>query len=69
MNFLQELNIQTNNLGVSTGNEWIKSTGTIIESYSPVDGKLIGTVTQADDASYEQTILTAEAAFKEWRNW
>jgi hypothetical protein len=34
MNFLQELNIQTNNLGVSTGNEWIKSTGTIIESYS-----------------------------------
>ena len=69
MNFLQELNIQQNNLGVSTGNEWIKSTGTIIESYSPVDGKLIGTVTQADDASYEQTILTAEAAFKEWRNW
>ena len=69
MNFLQELNIQQNNLGVSTGNEWIKSTGTIIESYSPVDGKLIGTITQADTASYEQTILTAEAAFKEWRNW
>ncbi len=69
MNFLQELNIQTNNLGVSTGTKWLESTGTIIESYSPVDGKLIGSVTQADAASYEQTILTAEAAFKEWRNW
>ena len=69
MKFLSELQIQTNNKGVSTGTKWIASKGAKIESYSPVDGKLIGSVSSADKNSYETVIATAQAAFVEWRNW
>ena len=37
------------------------------QSYSPVDGKLIGTVTATSKADYEKVIKTAQKAFKEWR--
>ena len=69
MDFLQQLNIETTNTGVSTGVNWIKSTGSIIESQSPVDGNLIGTVTSTDTNSYELVISKAQEAFLEWRNW
>ncbi|NCU04220.1 MAG: aldehyde dehydrogenase family protein, partial [Chitinophagaceae bacterium] len=36
---------------------------------SPVDGKLIATVTAADKASYEAVIAKAQQAFTEWRSW
>ena len=42
MQFLQQLNIQSQNQGTSTGNDWLKSLGDNINSFSPVDGKLIG---------------------------
>ncbi|MFY7965239.1 MAG: aldehyde dehydrogenase family protein [Chitinophagaceae bacterium] len=67
MKFLQQINLNTSNQGVSTGTQWISSNGKIIESYSPVDGKLIGTVVSADEASYKQVIATATKAFEEWR--
>jgi aldehyde dehydrogenase (NAD+) len=67
MKFLQQLNLQQNNQGVSTGTNWIESKGTLIESYSPVDGKLIGSVVATDAASYSQVIATATKAFQEWR--
>ncbi len=41
--------------------------GELIESYSPVDGKLIGKVSMTDDKSYEKIINKAESAFKVWR--
>ena len=44
------------NAGVSTGNQWIKTKGDQIASYSPVDGKLIGSVSSADRASYDATV-------------
>ena len=69
MKFLSALQIQAKNKGVSTGTKWINSKGAAIESYSPVDGKLIGAVTSADKNSYETVIATAETAFKEWRTW
>ena len=69
MKFLSALQVQAKNKGVSTGLKWIASKGEIFESYSPVDAKLIGTVTSADKASYETVIKTAAAAFAEWRNW
>lgn len=69
MKFLSALQIQAKNKGVSTGTKWIASKGAAIESYSPVDGKLIGTVASADKNSYETVITAAEAAFKEWRTW
>ncbi len=42
---------------------------TPIESYSPVDGKLIGTVQPADQKSYEAVIAKAQEAFLAWRQW
>jgi aldehyde dehydrogenase (NAD+) len=68
MEFLKALNIQADNSGVSTGREWIKSNGEKIISYSPVDGKQIGSVVAADKNSYEEVVKKAEAAFLVWRN-
>ena len=69
MEFLKGLGIQKENEGSSTGTKWIASNGSIISSYSPVDGQLIGAVKTTDHAAYEQTIQTAQKAFNEWRNW
>ena len=66
-NELKSLGISTSNPGVSTGSKWIKSSGPVIESYSPVDGKLIGRVTGADEASFAAVIAQAEKAFQEWK--
>lgn len=64
---LKELGISTSNAGVSTGGKWIRSKGSTIESFSPVDGKLIGKVQAADPASFELVVAQAEKAFIEWR--
>lgn len=69
MEFLKKLGISSLNPGVSTGAAWIKSKGEKISSYSPVDGKLIGSVTAADWTSYETVVKKAQSAFDEWRNW
>jgi aldehyde dehydrogenase (NAD+) len=67
MDFLKVLKIAQENNGVSSGSKWQKTTGEKINSFSPVDGKLIGSVISADKESYEKIIRTAEQAFKEWR--
>ncbi len=69
MQFLQQLQIQKENEGSSTGAAWIKSKGELILSFSPVDNQLIGAVTSTDKEAYEQVIKTAENAFLTWRNW
>lgn len=69
MDFLPVLNIAEINNGVSTGRSWLSSGGATIGSYSPVDGRLIGSVTAADKESYEQVLTVAQTAFKEWRTW
>lgn len=66
---LQALGVKSSNYGVSTGKTWLKSSGTKLESYSPVDGKLIGTVHSADEESFHKVIRTAHQAFLEWRMW
>jgi len=67
MDFLKALHVESNNNGASTGSNWIRSIGEKTDSYSPVDGKLIGSVTAGDKESYEKIIQTAESAFKQWR--
>ncbi|MEI2737552.1 MAG: aldehyde dehydrogenase family protein [Chitinophagaceae bacterium] len=67
MDFLKTLGIESTNKGVSTGTQWINSTGETIDSFSPVDGKKIGTVIAADKNSYETVIKKAEEAFITWR--
>ena len=64
---LQTLGIKKTNPGVSTGTKWLKSKGVLIESYSPVDGKLIGKVQSADDKVFAQVVAQSQKAFKEWR--
>lgn len=64
---LEQLGITKVNEGASTGVKWLKSGGKQLDSYSPVDGKLIASANQANAKTYEKVISTAEAAFKEWR--
>ncbi|MBK6901589.1 MAG: aldehyde dehydrogenase family protein [Saprospirales bacterium] len=65
--FLAQLGLKAKNPGTSTGLESFDS-GTYIDSYSPVDGTLIGSVSVTSPEEYHQTISTAEAAFKVWRS-
>lgn len=66
---LKNLGVDTNTSGVSTGNTWLKGEGEVLESSSPVDGALIGTVRGAARAEYEQAISSAQTAFEVWRAW
>ncbi len=69
MDFLKTLKIQADNNGVSTGLNWVKSKGEKLDSWSPVDGKLIASVNGTDVQAYETVIKKAQEAFVEWRNW
>lgn len=69
MKFLSQLKINKINNGVSTGLQWIKSKGAKLDSYSPVDSKLIASVTGADKKAYEQTLAKAQSAFTTWKQW
>ena len=51
MDFLEILNLKSENKGVSTGANWLSSKGEMLHSYSPVDGKLIGSVSTTDKES------------------
>ena len=64
---LQRLGIKSSNLGVSTGTKWIKSSGPVIVSNSPVDNKRIGTVRSADEKAFKQVVATSKKAFAQWR--
>ncbi len=66
---IKPLNISSTNSGVSTGSKWLKSTGKIISSFSPVDGNKIAEVTACDDVAYEDIMRHAGKAFLEWRTW
>lgn len=65
--FLNKLKLKAVSSGACTGTDWLKTTGEMLESYSPVDGKLIGKVRLASQTDYEIVIATAEKAFSEWR--
>lgn len=64
--FLKQLKLEVHNAGTSTGIETFSS-DTRIESYTPVDGSLIGTVTVTTAEQYEKVVTTAREAFKAWR--
>jgi aldehyde dehydrogenase (NAD+) len=59
---LQQLGVKDINNGTSTGSDNF-SNGEIIESYSPVDGKLIGKVKATTKEDYEKVMETAGKAF------
>ena len=63
---LKDLGITDVNEGTSTGTEFFGS-GEIIESYSPVDGSLIGKVKTTTKEDYEKVMTAATEGFKSWR--
>ena len=66
---LVELEVKSSNPGTSSGAAWFKTKGESIESFSPVDGKLIGKVQATDEATFIKIVDQAQLAFKEWRLW
>lgn len=66
---LDKLGIDKVNEGAATGTKWLKAGGEKINSYSPVDGKLIASVTTVTRKTYDKVIDQAQAAFAEWRMW
>ncbi|WP_294252090.1 aldehyde dehydrogenase family protein [uncultured Chryseobacterium sp.] len=63
---LKNLGIKDENKGTSTGGDYFAS-GKILESYSPVNGKLIAKVQTSGNEDYRRVMETAEKAFKEFR--
>jgi aldehyde dehydrogenase (NAD+) len=66
--FLKTLGIEAHNHGTSTGqNHFSTANAEKREIYSPVDGKLIGTVSFTTEEEYKTVIAKAEEAFLIWR--
>jgi aldehyde dehydrogenase (NAD+) len=63
---LEKLGIQSTNEGTSTGKHFFGS-GPVIDSYSPVDGSLIGSVSTTTREDYDKVVSTALEAYKSWR--
>lgn len=63
---LEILGVKEINQGTSTGSEWF-SNGDKIDSFSPVDGTLIGSVTTTTKEDYERVMQKATEAFKTFR--
>jgi len=64
---LKQLGLKEINNGACTGTYWLDTKGEIIDSFSPVDGQLIGKIKQATAEDYETIMQQAEKAFKNWR--
>lgn len=64
---LSALGVERLNSGASTGSSWATTTGSVIESYSPVDGALIGSVNSATVDDYNACVNAAQKAFVAWR--
>lgn len=66
---LSVLGLDRLNKGVCTGSIWVAGDGSTINSYSPVDGEFIASVTSVDNDSFNIVVDTAQKAFAEWRLW
>jgi aldehyde dehydrogenase (NAD+) len=64
--FLATLGLKAENAGTWTGLESSNS-GQYIESYTPVDGSLIGKVSITTREEYDQVMVKANEAFQVWR--
>lgn len=65
--FLQELHLQENNFGFSTGLQNRDGKGDLLHSYNPTDGQLIATTTLCTVEDYREAVAAAKEAFKVWR--
>jgi aldehyde dehydrogenase (NAD+) len=68
LGFIKTLGVDKELLGVSTGTRnFGSSSHGAIESFSPVDGHLIGRVSKASIEDYQKLVSTTQQAFKSWR--
>ena len=63
---LKKLGLQATNPGVFWG-EWLGS-GRVLESVSPIDGKVIAKIKTGTADEYEKTVTRAQKAFQQWQN-
>ena len=66
-NALNTLGIKNKNQGTSTGQENFGE-GDLVNSYSPVDGSLIGSVSSSSKKDYEKAMHSAVKAFGFWKS-
>jgi aldehyde dehydrogenase (NAD+) len=65
---LENLNIEADHRGTSTGLDWFESSGQQpITSFSPVNGSIIGTVSSTTKEEYNSVIDNAVRAFDVWQ--
>ena len=64
---LETLGLKKENKGASTGAHWFNTRGAKVDSFSPVDGTLIGSVKMATEVDFEAAVLKAQEAFKTWK--
>ena len=64
---IANLGLSDNIRGVSTGQKSWQGQGSELQITSPVDGAVIGNVTQGNDGDYNKVIETCQEAFVEWR--
>ncbi len=64
---LGRLGIKEINPGAGTGSAWLDCHGEVLESVSPIDGKVLGKVVQASASDLEQVVSRAAEAFIQWR--
>ncbi len=63
---LRKLDLSGEQAGAATGS-WLRCGGELLESVSPVDGRVLGRVRCASVDDYEQVISSAHRAFEQWR--
>ncbi|BCR03440.1 aldehyde dehydrogenase [Desulfuromonas versatilis] len=64
---LKQLGIEKVNSCAFTGKKWLKCGDELLESHSPIDGRLLGTVRKGRAEDYEKVIEQAREAFLFWR--
>ena len=65
---LERLGIGELNQGALTGLDHLDCRGRVLGSTSPIDGKILAKIRQADSAAYDRVLQTATAAFCQWRD-
>ncbi|HEY3740298.1 MAG TPA: aldehyde dehydrogenase family protein, partial [Bryobacteraceae bacterium] len=63
---LKRLGIESENPGAYS-DEWIDCAGEELESRSPIDGSLLGTLRMADSEDYNDVVYKASKMFPKWR--
>jgi aldehyde dehydrogenase (NAD+) len=67
MDFLKKLGLKKHNSGTWTGQKALDGHKRFIQSHSPVDGQLIGSVSVTTAQQYEEVMASALSAFEVWR--